>query len=112
MERRGPALTAFRPAGWPGGSGTGGAPTAEAERLCWWTASHYFRALARARVHVVSECVPTRSVLSTSPSLAGWLGDGGERWTCSVRLAGRTAAAAGFGVFCGNLINALLRRCL
>ena len=28
MERSGPALTAFRRAGWPGGSGAGGAPTA------------------------------------------------------------------------------------
>ena len=79
--------TAFRLAGWPGGRGTGEAPTAEAERLCWWTASHYFRALARACVHVVSECVPTRRVLSTSP--AGWGMAGKDGPALSAWLEGR-----------------------
>ena len=75
MERLGsgptPTVTAFRRAG---GSGAGGAPSAEAERLCCGTASRYIRALALVGIYVVSEGAPTRRVISTSPSLAGWPG--------------------------------------
>ena len=52
----------FCSAGRPGGSGTGGAPTA-AQRLCCWTASH---ALPRVCLYVVSECAPTRRVPSSA----------------------------------------------
>ena len=46
MERSGPTPSDFHRAGWPGGSCTGGVPTAAAERrLCCWTASHYICAL-------------------------------------------------------------------
>ena len=62
-------------AGPAGPAGTGGAPTAAAELLYYSAASHYIRALARACICVVSECAPTRRVLSTSSFLAGWLGD-------------------------------------
>ena len=55
-----------------GGSGTGGAPAAAAERLRCWTASPYICALAHACLYVVSKCAPTRYVPSTSLSLAGW----------------------------------------
>ena len=41
MERSGPTPSALRLASWPGGSGTGGEPTAAAERhRCWTAAEH------------------------------------------------------------------------
>ena len=49
---------------------TGGAPTAAAERLSCWIVSQYIRAPLRVCICVVSECAPTRHVLSASPSLA------------------------------------------
>ena len=64
METSGPTLTAFRTAGWPGGSGTDGASAAAVETLeslCCWKESRYIHALTRA---------PTRRVPSTSQSLA------------------------------------------
>ena len=121
MERRGPTPTYFR-AGWPCGSDTGGAAAAAAERLRCWTASRYIRGLARVLVYVALECAPTRRVLSTSPSLAGWLGGGGERGTGAAILAG---CSGGLGLVeawkdmllplalagpAGDLKNALIRR--
>ena len=63
-------------------------------------------------IYLVAECAPTRRLPPTSPSLAGWPGGCGERGTCAAvsiiplgscsggGLAGRTAAAAGFGWTC------------
>ena len=34
-------------------------------------------------IHLVSECAPSRRLLPTSPSLAGWPGRSGERGTCA-----------------------------
>ena len=41
MERSGPILTAFHRAGWFGGCGVGGPPTAAAERHRCWNATGY-----------------------------------------------------------------------
>ena len=65
----------------PGGSGTGGAPTAAAERHRFrTTAGHTFVWLCIC-ILLVSEGAPTRRLPSTSPSLAGWLRGCGERGT-------------------------------
>ena len=53
MERSGPAPTALRRAGWPGGSGIGGAPFAT-ERLCYWAASGNMCLLVLVCMDVVS----------------------------------------------------------
>ena len=45
IERSGPTPSAFRRASWPGGSGTGGAPTAAAGRHCCWTAAEHMHVL-------------------------------------------------------------------
>ena len=60
----------------PDGRGTGGAPTAAAERLRSSTASRCIRALARVCIYLVPECALTRRVPSTSTSLAGCPGGG------------------------------------
>ena len=74
MLRSGPTPTAFRRAGWPGGNKAGGgAPTAAADRLCYWTA-YYIRALACICIYVVLECVPTQRVPSTWPAGRGMQG--------------------------------------
>ena len=87
MEGSGQAPTAVLPAGSgrlgrrEPRSGKGGASAAAAERLCCKTASRYICAFARVCIQVVSECAPTRGAASTSPSLAGWLVEDGERGT-------------------------------
>ena len=63
MERCGPAPTALRRAGWPGGSGIGGAPPAAAtERLCYRAAAGYMFVCEYICICVVSEGVQTRRV--------------------------------------------------
>ena len=107
MERCGPAPTALRRAGWPGGSGIGGAPAAATERLCYRAAAGYMFVCECICMCVVSEGAQTRRLSSTSPSLAGWPVAGGGRGTgaattimCFGRRSGGgwtgwTAAAAG-----------------
>ena len=80
LQTSGPALTTFSLAGWPCGSGAGGATTAAAERLCCWTASPYICAFARVCIYVVSEYAPTRRVLATSP---------GSLWPACWGVAGK-----------------------
>ena len=58
MERSGPAPTALRRAGWPGGSGIGGAPAAATERLCYRAASGYLFLLVLVCMDVVSAGLP------------------------------------------------------
>ena len=95
IERSGPTPTALHRAGWPGGSGTGGAPAAAVERLCCWTASHYIRMLAhicRIRMCADSRCP---SYLAVSGLLAGGCWERGTSGTSLVScsrggLAGRT----------------------
>ena len=65
--------SAFRRASRLCGSGTEGAPAGGGLRLI------YINAQARVRFNVVSECVPTRRVHPTLPSLAGWPGGCAER---------------------------------
>ena len=107
MDRSGPAPTALRRAGWPGGSGIGGAPAAASERLCYRAAAGYMFVCECICMCVVSEGAQTRQLSSTSPSLAGWPVAGGGRGTdaattimCFGRRSGGgwtgwTAAAAG-----------------
>ena len=61
-------------------------------------------------IHWVSECVPTRRVLSTSPSLAACVLGGGERRTCAARLGSCSGLALAGPA--GDLKNALLYHCL
>ena len=81
MNRSGPAPTALRRAGWPGGSGIGGAPAAATERLCYRAASGYMCVCECICTSGVSEGAQTRRLSSTLPSLAGWPGAGGGRGT-------------------------------
>ena len=87
--RKGPTPVAFRRAGWCGGSGTGGAPSAPAERRrCWSAAGHaghsntplkHAHMTAAGHVGVFeslcglrrSECEPTRRRPATSPTVSG-----------------------------------------
>ena len=84
-ERSGPTPSAPHRASWPGGRGTGGAPTAAAERhSCWTAPGTYVR--ADLYLHIfglrMSADSTTPSYLDVSEALAGWLGGGGERGTC------------------------------
>ena len=58
METYGPASTALRRAGWPGGSGMGGAPAAASERLRYRAASGYLCLLVLVCMDVVSAGLP------------------------------------------------------
>jgi len=79
MERSGPAPTALRRAGWPGGSGIGGAPAAATERLCYRAESGYMCLLVLVCMDVVSAGSPLHndSLLPYRLSPAG-LGRAGE----------------------------------
>ena len=96
MERSGPTPTAIRQGSWPGRSGAGGAPAYAAERICFWTASHYIRTLARVCLYMISECAPIRRVRSTSPSLACWPGSAGERGTGTATMIPRLGSHSDF----------------
>ena len=107
MEGNGPRPSAFRRACRPGGSGTGGTPTAAADRHRFRTTAGHTFVWFCICLHLVSECAPTRRLLPTSPSLAGW------PWGCKKKmdlrgcfyhppwqllgLAGRTAAVDSSG---------------
>ena len=93
--------------GLPGGSGTGGAPTAAAEsHRCWTAAGTYVR--AGLYLHTFGRRTRADSTTPSYLAVSGGLAGGcGERGTCAAvsiislgscsggGLAGRTAAAAG-----------------
>ena len=111
MERSSPTPSTLCLASLPGGSGTVGAPTATAESHCCWTAAGtYIRAGLYLFTFGLRTC--TARLPPTLQSLAGWRGGCRKRGTCLAvsiiplgscsggGLAGRTAAAAGFGWTC------------
>ena len=106
MQRSGPTPSAFRRACRPGGSGTGEAPTAAADRhRCWTNAGTYVRVYVCLCICGLRMCAD-----STTPSylaVFGWLaGRMRGRRTRGGGSAGRTTAVAGPADY---LKNALLR---
>ena len=108
MERCGPAPTALRRAGWPGGSGIGGAPAAATERLCYRAAAGYMFVCECICICVVSEGVQTRRLSSTSQSLAGWpVACGGVRQALLLQSCALAAALVAAGQDGRQLLLAL-----
>ena len=64
MEWSGPTPSAFHRACWPSGSGTGGAPTADADCHLFQTSARHAYVWVCICIHLVSECVPTSNFAS------------------------------------------------